>query len=171
MGKLMKLNTGRIILGCFAAALLSSCSSEPEFAHEEISYSGSAQEAADAFKAGQADAKADTAKGILKIKYWGMLQYYGIEKLFKEKYNIELVNVSGYFVSMKNDQYIKGYNSISKKTIQDKYGKDFFEKAYQETLKTYPLKSKMDFYENKFIAEDWTPRGSGAQNHSTSTAH
>ena len=156
----MKLNVVRILLGCLAAALLSSCNSEPELAHKEISYAGSAQEMAEAFKAGEADAKGDVAKGILKIKYWGMLQYYGIEKLFKEKYNIELVNVSGYFVSMKEDQYIRGYNSVSKKAIQDKYGKDFFDKAYQEALKTYPLKNKTNIYENRFISEDWTAGGS-----------
>ena len=149
---------GRVLFGCIAAAFLFSCSSVQ---HEDMAtpcpYTEQSLDAA--FKAGQVDASADVAKGILKIKYWGMRQYYGIEKLFKEKYNIELENVAVCFVSLQDDEYIRGYNSISQKAIQDKYGKDFFEKAYQEALKAYPLKSKADFYDNKFMPEEWTAGG------------
>ena len=149
---------GRVLFGCIAATVLSSCSSvQQEDMATPCPYTEQSLDAA--FKEGQVDARADVAKGILKIKYWGMRQYYGIEKLFKEKYNIELENVAVCFVSLQDDEYIRGYNSISQKAIQDKYGKDFFEKAYQEALKTYPLKSKTDFHENKFMPEERTTGG------------
>jgi restriction endonuclease S subunit len=88
---------------------------------------------AESYQKGRRDAQKDLSEGF-KIKRWGMPPYGKYEKHLREKYNIKIEVVSGYFCSNKELHYISGYNDVMKKAIKEKYGKDFFERINADVL-------------------------------------
>ena len=91
----------------------------------------------ESYKEGQTDAKRDLENKILRLKHWGSPVTSWYEKRLKGKYGIEFKVVSGYFISNKINEYIKGYNDVMGKVIKDKYGDDFFQNVQKEAYQLY----------------------------------
>jgi len=100
--------------------LLVSCNSKKNQLDKAISVSE--EDLNLAYAEGQKEAVSDIKQGLFIIKRWGMPPVEKYENELKEKYNITIITVYGYFVSMPELKRIEGYNSISLKEIRNKYG-------------------------------------------------
>ena len=110
--------------------LLASCSSddrtnEKNFIDKAVSVSK--EDLDKAYADGQDEARADIGNGVYAIKRWGMPPLEKQVNELKEKYGIDVITVSGYFVSMVETRRIDGYNSVSMNEIRKKYGDKPFE--------------------------------------------
>jgi ribosomal protein S17E len=117
------------ILSLLPILLLASCSSDKvtEENSLEKALSTSREDLEYAYLKGQNDAMHDISNGILSIKRIGMPPIEKYVNELKDKYNINVITVSGYFVSMMEQKNIEGYNSYSLNEIKKIYGNEPFE--------------------------------------------
>jgi hypothetical protein len=110
--------------------LLTSCSSDDRSKEKNCidkAVSISKEDLDKAYSEGQKDARADVENGVYAIKRWGMPPLEKQVNKLKEMYDIDVITVSGYFVSMVETRRIDGYNSVSMNEIRKKHGDKPFE--------------------------------------------
>ena len=105
--------------------LLASCSSDDRTNEKNCvdkAVSISKEDLDKAYSEGQKNAMSDIGNGVYAIKRWGMPPLEKQVNELKEKYGIDVITVSGYFVSMVETRRIDGYNSVSMNEIRKKHG-------------------------------------------------
>jgi hypothetical protein len=70
----------------------------------------------------------DHTCGHYELKVWGLPMFFddGHESLLREKYGVEMDVVGDCSVFPTTELYAKGYNSVSRPLLIQKYGKDIF---------------------------------------------
>ncbi len=110
--------------------LLASCSSDDRGKEKNCidkAVSISKEDLDKAYSEGQKNAMSDVENGVYAIKRWGMPPLGKQVNELKEMYDIDVITVSGYFVSMSETRRIEGYNSVSMNEIRKKHGDKPFE--------------------------------------------
>ena len=84
-------------------------------------------------------AEADVVKGKLNILTGGLNRYTKeVRHLLQEKYDIVVMDMASCTDGAAIFRFMDAYNSVSKKAIEKKYGKDFFDKVFDRTPTSAP---------------------------------
>ena len=101
------------------------------------------------YEKGRLEATEDVKKGVYVIKIWGLseasLQPFPTEAQFydsilKEKYGIVFVSVGECLTDDETIENAQGYNSVSQKAIDAKYGAGILEKVRRQAAVDYEAK-------------------------------
>jgi hypothetical protein len=92
-----------------------------------------------AYQKGRADAENDLKNNRLTLESFGLpAPYFGeYTRLLRERYHLELRQVAGCVPDGRIIGHARGYNEVSMKEIERRYGKDILEQAGSEANKRY----------------------------------
>jgi hypothetical protein len=85
---------------------------------------------ATAYQRGMRAARLDHSRGHYEVQEWGLGRFwYGMrDRLLKERYGVE-TRFIGRRLSDWEERYAEGYNSVSRRLLNEKYGKDIFKEC------------------------------------------
>jgi hypothetical protein len=108
-----------------------------------------------AYPRGALTAQIDQAFGHYEVQFFGPPPppwWPDYRKMLKDKYDVELRGVAGCLVTPQLVWYVSGYNSVSERRIEEKYGKDIFKECFTLTRKSWAAAHPKEF--KKWFGED-----------------
>ena len=119
----------KILLSACAALLLGACAYNDAYSVSR------------AYERGRRDARHDLAKGILAVETCGLpISNSGAHRLLRERYGIHVRSVGGCVVNSRLRAHIAGYNELSGAEIEQRFGKDVWDNAREESRNHYSQK-------------------------------
>ena len=97
-----------------------------------------------AYQQGTKDGKEELKKGVLAVESFGLLAPWTpiYIKILKKRYGVEERIVSGCSVDSDIIGHADGFNTVMKRAITEKYGKDVFAEAATEATSEYNKKKQ-----------------------------
>ncbi len=97
-----------------------------------------------AYRRGTRDGKEELKKGVLAVESFGLLAPWTptYVRILKERYGVEDRIVTGCSVDNDIVGHADGFNTVTKRAITEKYGKDVFAEAATEARSEYNKKNK-----------------------------
>jgi hypothetical protein len=87
-----------------------------------------------AYPRGAVMAYADRARGHREVKVYGYPPRERAEyaRLLRERYGVKLNAVAGCVVTEELTWYVRGYNAVSSRRLNEEYGRDIFAECWEE---------------------------------------